>query len=116
MFVAGGLGIASFISHLKTCERSNLSHPVTLLWALRKLSDAADFPVLDTFDFAYRHDYVAPERVLTSEILARAGATGMIYVSGSQKFTESIVAELRALGHPDTRLAFDYFTGYQDIL
>lgn len=114
VFVAGGLGIASFIAPLRQCERSDLSHPVVLLWAVRDEADKIDFPVLDTFRFAYRSDCVAPHRLRVTDILKHAGSTGMVYVSGSQRFTESIVAELRAHGHPDTRLAFDYFTGYSD--
>lgn len=113
VFVAGGLGIASFIAPLRQCDRSDLSHSVTLLWALRDETDRVNFPILDMFKFTYRSDYVTPKRLEVAEILERAGKDGMVYVSGSQRFTESIVAELRAQGRPDTRLAFDYFTGYQ---
>lgn len=112
IFVAGGLGIASFIAPLRQCARIILSHDVTLLWALRNEVDRLNFPVLNEFRFAYRSEYVAPKRLGVAEILERAGSTGKVYVSGSQNFTESIVSELRAHGLPDTRLAFDYFTNY----
>ncbi len=115
IFVAGGLGVASFVSALRYCKESSLPHPVTLLWALRNEADKVQFPILDTFSFAHRADYIAPERLEVAKILEHAGQTGMVYVSGSQNFTESLVAELRAQRHPDTRLAFDYFTGYQDL-
>lgn len=111
-FVAGGLGVASFIPLLRECARTDLAHPVVLLWALRYTDDAPSFDILDSFNFADKQIYIQPNRLDVADLITSSNNKPLVYVSGSQKFTESIVAELRNAGLTDSHLLFDYFTGY----
>lgn len=115
LFIAGGLGIVSFVPLLQQCQEKKLAHEVSLLWTLRSESDKLPYNILDTFSFANATEFVSPNRLRMEEVLQHITPETDVYISGSEAFADYFVHELRKAGIPDTRLFFDYFTGYAEL-
>lgn len=114
VFVAGGIGIASFVSMLHDMQLSNEGREVHLLYALRSHEERLFPDLLDAFPFMQREYYVAPRR-LNAELILHAPAPrsdALYYLSGTERFVESLRADLLKQGLSDTQIVFDYFTGY----
>jgi benzoate/toluate 1,2-dioxygenase reductase subunit len=114
VFVAGGIGIASYISMLHDMERSGESRSVSLLYALRNHEERLFTELLGRFPFASYGEYVTPNRLDTGTILRTSAdeSDTLYYLSGTERFVEGLRADLLTLGLTDTQIAFDYFTGY----
>jgi ferredoxin-NADP reductase len=114
VFVAGGIGLASFISILRSLESSGEHRNISLLYGRRARHELIYPELLKSFPFAHKQLLVSPQRILAKDILAAAGSEAMIYISGSQKFVEELSLQLRQHGIGNERIVFDYFDGYRD--
>lgn len=116
IFVAGGIGIASFISMLTEVTKSTEERPITLLYALRGAEEKLFGEQLARFPFVSYRDYIAPERVDASTILsvAEQAYEPLYYLSGTERFVEGLRHDLMHAGLSDSQIAFDYFTGYSE--
>lgn len=114
-FVAGGLGIASYISLLRECDSSELSHPINLLWAIRSKADRYNLPVILTHNAISYQEFIAPNRLTVDDIISATPNTGLMYLSGSERFVTSLRRELHDRGITDARILFDYFSGYNEL-
>ncbi len=114
VFVAGGIGIASYISMLWDMERSDESRSVHLLYALRAHEERLFPELLGRFPFTSYQEYVSPDRLSVGNILqaAKNEPDALYYLSGTERFVETLRADLLATGLTDTQIVFDYFTGY----
>lgn len=114
VFVAGGIGIASYISMLKDLQRSNENRTVHLLYALRGHDEKLFSDTLAQFPFASSSVFVSPRRLDADTIIATSADASdtLYYLSGTERFVEELRADLLARGLSDTQIAFDYFTGY----
>ncbi len=115
VFVAQGIGIASFLPLLRECARSDLSHPISLLWAIRGETDRGVLAIPGETCVSERQDFIAPSRLSVDAIMQRVGPESLVYISGSETFTMTLVHDLRQRGVTDDRLIFDYFTGYSEL-
>jgi len=116
VFVAGGIGIASFISMLRDIELSGEQRDVHLLYALRGHEERLFSDVLTTFPFVRHEEFVAPKRLDAQTIIHTTNTPDetLYYLSGTERFVEGLRADLLALGLSDTQIVFDYFTGYSE--
>lgn len=115
LFVAGGLGIASYMALLRELGQLEQPNPVYLLWAVRSQAERYNLPVLNDLAPANRHVFVAPNRLSINDIMARATSETLIYLSGSEHFVTGLRGELHARGITDAQILFDYFSGYEDL-
>ncbi len=115
VFVAQGIALASYLSMLAECVRSNLTHSVTLLWARRSEDNSleklipGEVPQLTQIDFHY------PERLTVASILPHTQPNSLIYLSGSQSFVETLGTALEKHNIPRERIIYDYYEGYTDL-
>lgn len=113
VFVAGGIGIASFTAMLKEASLSGNQRSITLLYALRNADERLFMHQLAHFPFVSYNEFIAPERLTAPTILSAAPEVEntLYYLSGTERFVEGLRHELLATGLSDTQIAFDYFTG-----
>lgn len=115
VFIAGGLGIASYVSILQSLLHKSENRTIDLFYGRRSIQDNPYDDLLDRVDFHSRTLKINPERVSTPEILASLNSGALVYISGSQKFTEGIRAELLNHGVAHERIVFDYYDGYVSL-
>lgn len=115
VFIAGGIGIASFVSMLEDVTRAQQTRSITLFYAYHSPSDRMYGDILDTFPFMEFQEFVSPSRLQLSSILDSIVINdAQFYISGTEAFTMSFVDGLRQAGISDLQIVFDYFTGYSD--
>jgi ferredoxin-NADP reductase len=115
VFVAQGIALASYLSMLTECARSNLTYESTLLWARRSADDPlknlipGKIPKFNSVAIHY------PERLTTAQILPLMTAAALVYLSGSQRFVETLGTDLEAAGVPRSRIIYEYYDRYLDL-
>lgn len=114
-FVAGGLGIASYISLIRACSNSELLHPINLLWAIRNGNDRYKLPVLLTHNSISYREFTSPDRLTVDDIVLSTPDNGLMYLSGSERFVMTLRHDLHARGITDSQILFDYFSGYAEL-
>lgn len=132
VFVAGGVGIASFISMVRWLSERDEKRDVTLLYAVRDVSDIIFQEVFDAYAdhgtitktlFTTDHKIdtypvkgiVKKARLTSADIVAAMKPEAQIYISGTEKFVDQLVHELQDSYHiPQYRIAFDFFDGYTE--
>lgn len=117
MFVAGGIGIASFIAMLKEVCLSDQSREISLLYALRSPAEKLFLDVLSAFSFASYREFAAPDRLNAHTIFSvtKEVPGTLFYLSGAERFVEGLRHDLLQTGLNDTQIIFDYFTGYDTL-
>lgn len=133
VFVAGGLGIASYISMIQWLTANKDKRDITLLYAVRNIDDIIFQAQFDAYaaignlkKVLYTTDHKADAlpwkgnlqkaRLTSGDIVRYAKPEAQVYLSGSQSMIEQLQQELiRTHKIPQYRLAFDYFEGYNDL-
>lgn len=114
VFVAGGIGMASYISMLQYLEKTSEKRTVHMLYAVRAREEKLFGDLLAQFPFTSYEEYVSPNRLHAEAILRtpQDEPAALYYLSGTERFVEELRADLLATGLSDTQIVFDYFTGY----
>lgn len=114
IFVAGGVGIASFISMLRDVNVSGQARTISLLYGMHTTSDKVYGSLLDSFPFANFTAYISPHYITGAAILAAGNDNpqALYYISGTEHFVASLRSQLEAAGLDHSRIIFDYFSGY----
>jgi len=115
VFVAGGIGMASYASMLKDLLTRKEERPVFLLYALRTRREQIFRELTDAYPLALKDLALAPNRLRAEDITDATPPNALIYLSGSQSFVETLQAELEALGIQRSRIVFDYYDGYIEL-
>lgn len=115
VFVAQGIAIASYLSILNECARSDLSHPITLFWARRSEEDRLETLIPGETPHLTRLDRHYPSRLTSADIVPQVQRTTLVYLSGGQWFVETLGAGLEAAGIPRERIIYDYYEGYVEL-
>ncbi len=112
VFVAQGIALASYLSMLTECARSNLAHHMVLLWVRRSKDDPLETLIPGQIPRLVRVNRHYPESLTAAEIVPFLQSNSLIYLSGSQTFVETLGADLETAGIPRARLIYDYYSGY----
>jgi ferredoxin-NADP reductase len=114
VFVAGGIGLASFISILRHLEKTSEQRDITLLYGRRNEHELLYPELVKRFPFTAKQLLVSPERLTPRDILRAAGENALVYISGGQMFVEELTTQLRNAGLGNDRIVFDFFDGYAE--
>ncbi len=115
VFVAGGIGIASFISMFQKLIEQREERPIFLYYSLRSSREHIFRNITDSYPLQLKQVILAPNRLRAQEIKDTTPPNALIYLSGSQRFVEGIHADLTRLGTPHEHIIFDYFDGYTQL-
>jgi len=115
IFIAGGIGMASFTALLKQIEQDKDKRTVHLFYGLRSQYDDGFKAQIDAFPFASKQRYIRPQRLDVNDVAKVANHDSLIYLSGDQTFVLSLRDQLRALGFNHSQIVFDYYDGYADL-
>jgi len=115
IFVAGGIGVASYASMLKDLLARREERPVFLFYALRARREQLFRGLTDAYPLALKEITLAPHTLHAADIKDATPPNALTYLSGSQHFVEDLRAELEALGTPRSQIVFDYYDGYAEL-
>ncbi len=115
VFVAGGIGIASFVSMLTLLTRRREAREIYLFYALRSRREQLYQDLANGYPLELKQLIYAPNHLAAAEITASTPGNALVYLSGSQHFVEGLRTDLSALGTPHERIVFDYFDGYAEL-
>ena len=109
VFIAGGIGIASFVSMVNSgVDERN----VRLLYTVH----SADEIIFTGIAGQLQSDiFIAPNRVTTEAITKNQAPDTQYYLSGSERFVEGLRRDLQDLGILHEQIVFDYFDGYTEL-
>jgi len=115
VFIAGGIGLASFASMLQLLTNQREQRPIFLFYALRSRREQILSELLSGYPLELKQLVYAPNRLTAQEIVDSTPPQSLYYLSGSQRFVEGLRADLTALGTPHEQIVFDYFDGYAEL-
>ena len=112
VFVAGGIGIASYASMLQHLSSRREERNIYLFYQLRNRREQIFRELTEGYPLQLKQIVLAPNRVSAQEIKATTPPDSLLYLSGSQTFVETLRADLEALGTLRSQIVFDYYDGY----
>ncbi|HEY4160842.1 MAG TPA: FAD-dependent oxidoreductase [Candidatus Saccharimonadales bacterium] len=115
VFVAGGIGMASYASMLRDLLTRKEERPVFLFYQLRARREQLFRELTDAYPLGLKEIILAPNNLTAQEIKDTTPPGSLVYLSGSQGFVEDLRADLEALGTPRARIVFDYYDGYTEL-
>lgn len=115
VFVAGGIGIASYVSMFKDLLARREERPVFFFYALCSRREQIFRELFEAYPLQLKNIVIAPNRLTAAEITATTPPGALLYLSGSQKFVEGLQADLEVGGIPREQIIFDYFDGYSEL-
>ncbi len=115
VFVAGGIGIASYVSMLQDLITRKEERPIFLFYALRSAHEQIFRGLLDSYPLQLKEIAIAPNRLTAGQIKSSVPPDALIYLSGSQRFVEGLQIALEQLRTPRGQIVFDYYDGYTDL-
>lgn len=116
IFLAQGIGIASYIAILRECQEKSFPFTVHIFWTRRE-SDAPLKRCFEPFltEYSVLHELDSGSRLSHDNIMPHARDEALLYLSGSQNFVETIGAQLEARGMLRERMIYDYYEGYTTL-
>ena len=115
IFVAGGIGIASYASMLKLLIKRREERSIFLFYALRNRREQILRDITDVYPLELKTTVIAPNRLTAQQIKDSTPPDAQIYISGTQKFVEGLRYDLEQLGTPRSQIVFDYYDGYSEL-
>ncbi|HSX42586.1 MAG TPA: FAD-dependent oxidoreductase [Candidatus Saccharimonadales bacterium] len=115
VFIAGGIGLASYISMLRQLLTDREERQIFLFYAVRNQAEQIFTDVLGAYPLALKHITITPHRLTADEIVGSVPPDTFYYLSGSQRFVEGLQADFEQVGIPRERIVFDYFDGYTEL-
>lgn len=115
VFVAGGIGIASYASMLRDLLVRKEERPVFLFYAMRSRREQLFRELTDAYPLQLFDIVLSPNRLTAQEIIDSTPPEALLYLSGSQHFVEELRTDLEELGVLRSRIIFDYYDGYVEL-
>lgn len=115
VFVAGGIGIASYVAMLRDLLARKEERPVFLFYQLRAQRERLFRNLTDAYPLQLQQIVLAPNRLTAQEITDTTPPEAFLYLSGSQDFVETLRTGLETLGAPRSHIVFDYYDGYAEL-
>jgi ferredoxin-NADP reductase len=112
VFVAGGLGVASYISIMKWLTATGQKRRIRLLYAHKPKEQLFQDVIVNCPGLTVEH-VVSPNRLSVSDIAAEREDDTLFYLSGSEAFTLGLRDALLQEQHVASgSIVYDYFDGY----
>jgi ferredoxin-NADP reductase len=115
VFVAGGIGMASYASMLRDLLARKEERPIFLFYYLRSRREQIFRELADVYPLQLREIILAPNHLSAQEIKNTTPPDALLYLSGGQSFVEDLRSDLEALGTPRSHIVFDYYDGYAEL-
>ncbi|HEX8182389.1 MAG TPA: FAD-dependent oxidoreductase [Candidatus Saccharimonadales bacterium] len=132
LFVAGGIGIASYTGMTQYLLDTKDTRNITLLYTVARLEDIALQSVFDAYNeqSGLTRRIITPDvkpvmdttagtgkrRLASSDIMQHYTSDTQIYLSGVESMVEQFHTELIRDYHvPPHQIVFDYFEGYSEL-
>lgn len=133
LWIAGGVGIASFVGMAKFLYQTSDKRAVRLLYVVASPDDIVlqdAFTSLRGIGSLTRTIYtpsvnshkqlqsagyaadIAPQRMTTADVLSAITPECLIYISGTEHMVSSLRQQLDQAGISSQQIVFDYFDGY----
>ena len=115
VFIAGGIGVASYVSMLKQLLANREERPLFFFYALRSRRELIFRELIDAYPLQLKQIILEPHRLTAQEIKDTTPPDALMYLSGSQRFVEGLRTDLGTLGTSRDQIVFDYYDGYVDL-
>jgi ferredoxin-NADP reductase len=115
VYVAGGIGMASFTGMMRELQQNNETRTVHLFYSLRSEHDDAFRKQVDTFPFTSRQRFIRPNYLNADDVAKVTTDDSLVYISGSERFVIGLRNSLHALGYGHQQIIFDFFDGYKEL-
>jgi ferredoxin-NADP reductase len=115
VFVAGGIGMASFASMLKQLLKTREERSIFLFYGVRSRNERIFQDLAHSYPLTLNTTAIAPHRLTAQEIKDSTPPDSQVYLSGSERFVEGLRGDLERLGTPHEQIVFDYFDGYVEL-
>lgn len=115
VFIAGGIGIASFISMLDLLIQQREQRSIYFFYALRSRREQIFRQATEGYPLELKQLIFAPNELSAQEVVDSTPPDALVYISGSQKFVETMRTGLEALGTHRSNTVFDYYDGYAEL-
>lgn len=113
VFVAGGLGIASFVSIMKQLTHEHSPRDITLLYG-HKPDEGLYAEVTSKCPDLKIREFISPNHMGIRDVVDTDPST-VYFISGGEAFTMHIRNQLLEASIPPTNIAYDYFDGYASV-
>lgn len=113
VFVAGGLGIASFVGMMKQLAVDGDQRTMRLLYGYRDHEGMLYQNIIESCPGLTTDYFVSPKRITAQDILADHQGNTLYYLSGSEGFTMGLRSDLLQEGTNPTNVVYDFFDGYK---
>jgi ferredoxin-NADP reductase len=115
VFIAGGIGIASYVSMLKKLLAKREERDIFLFYAMRSRYEQIFKDLTDSYPLRLKTIVIAPNRLTAQQIVDSTPPDALIYLSGSMRFVEGLRLSLEMLGRERNEIVFDYYDGYVEL-
>jgi ferredoxin-NADP reductase len=115
VFVAGGIGIASYASMLRDLIDRKEERSIFLFYYLRSRRERIFKDLTSAYPLQLHDMVIAPNTLTAQEIKDSTPPNALIYLSGSQAFVERLRTDLETLGTLRSQIVFDYYDGYTEL-
>jgi ferredoxin-NADP reductase len=115
VFIAGGIGIASYVSMLKYLVQRREEREIYFFYSLKQRQELIFKELLASYPLRLNVLTISPNRLTGKQIIDSTPPDAFIYISGGQKFVEELRINLEYLGKPRSSIVFDYFDGYAEL-
>ncbi|MGH7241723.1 MAG: FAD-dependent oxidoreductase [Candidatus Saccharimonadales bacterium] len=115
IFIAGGIGVASYISMIQELLDKREERPIFFYYALRDKREQLYRELFNSYPLALSALTIAPNRLTAQQVLDTSPPDSFYYLSGSQRFVEGLRAQFEQLGIPRSQIVFDYYDGYVEL-
>lgn len=115
VFMAGGIGMASFAGMLQQLLQAKEERPIYFFYMLRSRTDQIFRELTDAYPLQLKQIILAPNKLHAQEVLDSVPPNSLLYISGTQRYTEALRDEFEQLGTPRSSIVFDYYDGYAEL-
>jgi ferredoxin-NADP reductase len=115
VFVAGGIGMASFASVFKELLAKRETREIYMFYRLRSRREQIYRELTKSYPLGLNTLAIAPNQFTAEDIVASTPPGALLFLSGSQSFVEALRIGLAEQGVSHDRIVFDYYDGYADL-
>lgn len=119
VFIAGGVGIASFTGMVTWLTRHKDKRNIQLYYVVARPGDVVMQTTFDDYTEVgdlTRSIYTPDVKRLTAQTITDAAKPdSLFYISGTERMAEYFKNALLAAGIPRSNIVFDYFDGYSEL-